>query len=121
MKLKTINELPRCKQTGYHRGISSSIRCKQRGTNPKVIRSLFNSRLNSSIIIISLAIAFIVTCPIACLAMNKWLEKFAYKTTLSWWIFVLAGMLALGIVLLTVSFQSWRAATRNPVEALRYE
>ncbi len=66
-------------------------------------------------------IAFVIACPIAYYAMNKWLENFAYKTTLSWWIFVLAGALALGIALLTVSWQSWRAATRNPVEALRYE
>ena len=67
------------------------------------------------------AIAFVIACPIAYYAMNKWLENFAYKTTLSWWIFALAGVLALGIALLTVSWQSWRAATRNPVEALRYE
>ena len=67
------------------------------------------------------AIAFIIACPIAYYAMNKWLENFAYKTMLSWWIFALAGVLALGIALLTVSWQSWRAATRNPVEALRYE
>ncbi len=66
-------------------------------------------------------IAFILACPIAYYAMNKWLENFAYKTTLSWWIFALAGVLALGIALLTVSWQSWKAATRNPVEALRYE
>ncbi len=66
-------------------------------------------------------IAFIIATPIAYYAMNKWLENFAYKTTLSWWIFALAGLLALGIALLTVSFQSWKAATRNPVEALRYE
>jgi putative ABC transport system permease protein len=67
------------------------------------------------------AIAFVIACPIAYYAMNKWLENFAYKTNLSWWIFALAGLLALGIALLTVSWQSWRAATRNPVEALRYE
>ena len=67
------------------------------------------------------AIAFVIATPIAYYAMNKWLENFAYKTTLSWWIFALAGLLALGIALLTVSWQSWRAATRNPVEALRYE
>nr|WP_320023744.1 ABC transporter permease [uncultured Draconibacterium sp.] len=66
-------------------------------------------------------IAFVIATPVAWYAMNKWLENFAYKTTLSWWIFALAGLLALGIVLLTVSWQSWRAATRNPVEALRYE
>ena len=66
-------------------------------------------------------IAFVVATPIAWYAMTKWLENFAYKTELSWWIFVLAGVLALGIALLTVSWQSWKAATRNPVEALRYE
>ena len=67
------------------------------------------------------AIAFIIATPIAYFAMSKWLESFAYKTELSWWIFALAGLLALGIALITVSWQSWRAATRNPVEALRYE
>jgi len=53
--------------------------------------------------------------------MHKWLENFAYKTELSWWIFALAGLLALGIALLTVSFQSYKAAVNNPVESLRYE
>ena len=67
------------------------------------------------------AIAFIIATPIAWYAMHKWLEGFAYKTNLSWWIFALAGLLALGIALLTVSWQSWKAATRNPVEAMRYE
>lgn len=67
------------------------------------------------------AIAFLIASPIAWYVMNKWLENFAYKTELSWWIFALAGFLALGIALLTVSWQSWKAATRNPVEALRYE
>jgi putative ABC transport system permease protein len=66
-------------------------------------------------------IAFVVASPIAYYAMNKWLQSFAYKTEMSWWVFAMAGMLALGIALLTVSWQSWRAATRNPVEALRYE
>jgi len=53
--------------------------------------------------------------------MHKCLQGFAYKTALSWWIFALAGLMALAIALITVSWQSWRAATRNPVEALRYE
>jgi putative ABC transport system permease protein len=66
-------------------------------------------------------IAFVIATPIAYYAMNKWLENFAYKTNLSWWIFALAGVLALGIALLTVSFQSYKAASRNPVESLRYE
>ena len=67
------------------------------------------------------AIAFVIATPISYIAMNKWLQNFAYKTSLSWWIFALAGLIALGIALLTVSFQSWKAATKNPVESLRYE
>jgi putative ABC transport system permease protein len=67
------------------------------------------------------AVAFVIATPVAYYTMHKWLETFAYKTNLSWWIFALAGLLALGIALLTVSWQSWKAATRNPVEALRYE
>jgi putative ABC transport system permease protein len=67
------------------------------------------------------AFAIVIAMPIAYYAMHKWLENFAYKTELSWWIFALAGLLAMGIALLTVSWQSWRAATRNPVDALRYE
>ena len=67
------------------------------------------------------AIAFVIATPIAWCVMHKWLESYAYKTSLSWWIFALAGILALGITLFTVSWQSWKAATRNPVEALRYE
>ena len=71
--------------------------------------------------VIWVVVALVFASPIAYYAMSKWLENFAYKTTLNWWIFALAGVLALGIALLTVSWQSWRAATRNPVEALRYE
>ncbi len=67
------------------------------------------------------AIAFLIACPIAYYAMHKWLENFAYKTGLSWWIFLLAGLLTLGIALLTISWQSWRAAILNPVKSLRYE
>jgi putative ABC transport system permease protein len=66
-------------------------------------------------------IAFIIATPVVYYVMLKWLQNFAYKTNLSWWIFALAGLMALGVALLTVSWQSWRAATRNPVEALRYE
>jgi putative ABC transport system permease protein len=66
-------------------------------------------------------VAFAISTPIAWYIMLRWLESFAYRTTLSWWIFALSGVLALGIALLTVSWQSWKAATRNPVEALRYE
>ena len=67
------------------------------------------------------SIAFVIATPVSWYILHRWLESFAYKTDLSWWIFALAGVLALGIALITVSWQSWKAATRNPVEALRYE
>ncbi len=67
------------------------------------------------------AIAFVIAVPIAWYAMHRWLQNFAYKTSLSWWIFALAGMVVLLITLLTVSWQTFRAARKNPVEALRYE
>jgi len=66
-------------------------------------------------------IAFIIAVPVAWYAMHKWLESYAYKTDVKWWIFALSGIIVLTISLLTVSWQSWRAATKNPVEALRYE
>jgi len=71
--------------------------------------------------VIWVSLAFAISTPIAWMVSNQWLQNFAYKTALSWWIFALSGLLALGIALLTVSWQSWKAATRNPVEALRYE
>jgi putative ABC transport system permease protein len=67
------------------------------------------------------AIALVAATPAAWYAMKRWLESYAYKTELSWWIFGLAGTLALGIALMTVSWQSLKAATKNPVEALCYE
>jgi len=67
------------------------------------------------------AIAFIIATPIAYYTMHNWLENFAYKTMLSWWVFTLAGLVALFVTTLTVTWISWKAATRNPVEALRYE
>jgi putative ABC transport system permease protein len=64
-------------------------------------------------------VAFVMACPVAWYAMHNWLQNFAYKTELSWWVFALAGIAALLISIATVSWQSWRAATRNPVESLR--
>ena len=68
-----------------------------------------------------IGISFVIAFPMAYLGMNELLKLFANRINLSWWIFALAGLLALGIALLTVSFQSWKAATKNPVESLRYE
>jgi putative ABC transport system permease protein len=71
--------------------------------------------------IIWVMISIVIACPIAWYAMHKWLQSFAYRIDISWWVFTIAGVLALLIALLTVSFQSYKAASKNPVEALRYE
>ena len=66
-------------------------------------------------------IAFIIAVPVAWYALFQWLESFAYRVTMPWWIFALAGLLALLIALITVSFQSVKAALANPVDSLRSE
>ncbi|MCG6189807.1 ABC transporter permease [Maribellus maritimus] len=89
---------------------------KVNGANVSEVMILLNKNF-----ILWIILAFVIATPVSWLAMHSWLENFAYKTNLSWWIFALAGILALGIALLTVSFQSWQAATKNPIESLRYE
>jgi putative ABC transport system permease protein len=66
-------------------------------------------------------LAILVASPIAWYATHRWLEEFAYHIEVAWWIFALAGLLAVGIALLTVSFQSIKAALMNPVKSLRNE
>lgn len=68
-----------------------------------------------------IAVAFIIASPIAYIVMQKWLEGFAYKASISWWIFASAGAFTLIIALLTVSWRSYKAATANPVKSLRAE
>jgi putative ABC transport system permease protein len=65
--------------------------------------------------------SIVISFPVSVWLLSLWLKRFAYKTDLNWWIFALAGISAIVIAIITVSWQSWRAATRNPVEALRYE
>ena len=66
-------------------------------------------------------VAFVVAAPLAYFAMDRWLQDFAYRVDLSWPIFLMAGLTALGVAWLTVGYQSIRAALNDPVEALRYE
>lgn len=66
-------------------------------------------------------IAFIIATPVAWFAMNKWLQNFTFRIHISWWMFALAGISALLIAMITVSFQSIRAAAANPVKSLRTE
>jgi len=66
-------------------------------------------------------LANLAAWPIAWYALNQWLQNFAYRTSLSWWIFIIAGMSVMAIALLTMSWQTFRAARTNPVNSLRYE
>ena len=105
--LATFIVLQRVKEIGIR---------KVNGANVPEILVLLNKE-----IVIWVLISVAIASPVAYYFLTIWLKNFANKTTLSWWIFALAGLLALGIALLTVSFQSWKAATKNPVESLRYE
>lgn len=71
--------------------------------------------------IVLVALAILVAWPLAYFAMNRWLGNFAYCADLQWQTFLLAGALAIFIALLTISYQSIRAALTNPADALRYE
>ncbi|HEV8081897.1 MAG TPA: ABC transporter permease, partial [Chitinophagaceae bacterium] len=66
-------------------------------------------------------LAFVIAAPVAWWATYKWLQDFAYRTDVSWWIFLLAGGGMLLIALLTLSIQTIRAASANPIESLRTE
>lgn len=67
------------------------------------------------------AIAIVIATPLAWYVMHQWLQDFAYRISLSWWVFVLAGIIAVIIAFITISFQAIRAANANPVKSLRTE
>ncbi len=97
----------RTKEIGIHKVMGSS--------SIGIVKLLFSEFIR----VVTIAIG--ITLPLSFLLTHSWLENFAYKTTLRWWIFVLAALLTFGITFLTVSLQSWRAANKNPAEALVYE
>ena len=91
------------------------------------VRKVLGASVSNIVILVSRTFAIMVLIanlfawPVAYFAMRNWLDGFAYRTALSWWIFVLSGAVALAIALFTVSFHALRAALSNPVEALRHE
>jgi len=89
---------------------------KANGASIKKIIVLLNSELLKWVLL-----AYVLACPVAWLVMKRWLQDFAYRTEISWWIFVLAGMAAILISILTITLQIYRVARQNPVNALRYE
>jgi len=66
-------------------------------------------------------IALVIATPIAWWAMHKWLQDFSYRVDIQWWIFIVAGVVAVLIAILTVSFHAIKAAVANPVKSLRTE
>ncbi|UCE66420.1 MAG: ABC transporter permease [Candidatus Zixiibacteriota bacterium] len=78
-------------------------------------------RLLSREVMVLIAVSFVIAWPIAYYALNRWLQNFAYRINLDFSIFIFAGLIALAIAMLTISFQSIRAALANPVKSLKYE
>jgi len=66
-------------------------------------------------------VSFILACPASWLIIRRWLQDFDFRTSISWWIFALAGVATLAVSLVTVSWQTWNAARQDPVKTLRYE
>jgi len=99
----------------------------ERRTKEIGIRKVLGANLKNLITLLSkdflklVAIAIILASPIAYYLMNEWLQDFAYRINISWWIFIAAGVMALLIALMTVSFQAIKAAIANPVTSLRTE
>lgn len=91
------------------------------------IRKVLGASVSSIVALLSqdflklVLISIIIASPLAYYATNRWLADFVYRVELSWWVFALAGLLAVGVALLTVSFQSIKAALVNPVRSLRSE
>lgn len=91
------------------------------------VRKVLGASISSIVLMLSrdfvllVGIAILIGSPIAWWGLRKWLDNFAYRVQLEWWVFALAGIMAVGIALLTVSFQSLKAAIRNPVESLKGE
>ncbi len=103
------------------------VNTTSRKTKEIGIRKVNGAKISELIVMLNMgfikwiALAFVIATPVTWYIMHRWMESFAYRTALSWWIFALTGLLALAIAIITVSWHSWRTATRNPVEALRYE
>ncbi|MEV4884637.1 ABC transporter permease [Chitinophaga ginsengisegetis] len=97
-------------------------RVKEIGVRKVMGASVFNLwRLMTKDFILLVVIALVIAVPVACYFMNSWLQRYEYRTEISWWIIVAASVGALLIALLTVSYQSVKAALMNPVKSLRSE
>lgn len=99
----------------------------QQRTKEVGIRKVFGSSVKNIVMLLTgdflrwVLLANIIAWPLTWIAMNRWLENFAYHISIQWWMFALSALLAVVIALSTISFQAIRAALANPVEALKYE
>jgi putative ABC transport system permease protein len=104
-----------------------SIYSTERRTKEIGIRKVNGSKTGEIMVMLNkdfikwVAVSFLLASPLAWYAMNKWLQNFAYRTEIGGEVFAIAALIAFGIAITTISLQSWHAAARNPVEALRYE
>jgi putative ABC transport system permease protein len=103
----------------YNRNFKKAKEIAIRRVNGSTINEII-LMLNRNVLI-QMAVAFAVATPSAYFIVRKWLENFACKTPIYWWIFMLGGLIVLIITLLTVSLQSYRAAKTNPVKTLNSE
>ncbi|MFT3679009.1 MAG: ABC transporter permease [Ferruginibacter sp.] len=91
------------------------------------VRKVLGASVSTILVLISkdflklVLLSAVIAFPLAWFTMNKWLQDFAYRISISWWVFALAGLLALAIALITISFQAVKAALSNPVKSLRTE
>ena len=91
------------------------------------VRKVLGASVNNLVIGLSkdfmvlVAVAFVIAIPVTAIAMHSWLQGFAYRTSLTWWIFAAAGLLSIAIALLTVGYQALKAALANPIKSLRTE